>query len=131
MKKIKEEAKKNRILKPKIYIVGHANVGKSSFINKLIQSSNRFISSEKKKKMFYKTHPFEENEITNNEIGIGIGEKFDNEVDLTTSPLPGTTIGITKVNSMTMGLKVIHKNIDFYYFIILLFCYFFYFYLDF
>jgi ribosome biogenesis GTPase A len=116
MKKIKEEAKKNRILKPKVYIVGHANVGKSSFINKLIQSSNRFLSSEKKKKIFYKTHPFEENEIKNmeknqnkNEENFNefIEEKFDNEVDLTTSPLPGTTIGITKINSMTMGLKVI------------------------
>ena len=121
MKKIKEEAKKNRILRPKVYIVGHANVGKSSFINKLIQSSNKFLSTEKKKKIYYKTHPFEESEIisseknkinykNNNEnyenLNEFIEEKFDKEVDLTTSPLPGTTIGITKINSMTMGLKV-------------------------
>ncbi len=43
------------------------------------------------------------NKIEDNEIN-----DFENEniAKLTTSPLPGTTIGITKINSMSMGVKV-------------------------
>lgn len=53
------------------------------------------------------------NEAENNQspnITIESLDKSDieniEEPNLTTSPLPGTTIGITKVNSMTMGIKV-------------------------
>lgn len=131
MKKIKEQAKELRLLKPKIFVIGNANAGKSSFINKLIQTSNKFLSEEKKKKKLYKknyqiTDPRlinlenkNDGNLRNNEVNSEDEEKFssikknfenlsdqEDESKLTTSPLPGTTIGITKVNSMTMGVKV-------------------------
>lgn len=136
IKKIKEEAKEKRSLKPKFFILGNANVGKSSFINKLIQTSNKFLNEERKKKKQYKTNYSisdprlvdlnkEADEVAGKTAQAGQDaqgqensdlenltsrenseqEDFD-EVNLTTSPLPGTTIGITKVNSMTIGAKV-------------------------
>jgi ribosome biogenesis GTPase A len=92
LKKIKEMAKEERIARPKIYIIGNTNVGKSSFINKLIQRSNRFLKAEERDKTFYK-NTFNPSLLDN----------------LTESPLPGTTIGITKVEALTLGLKVILK----------------------
>ena len=88
LKKIKENAKEERSLKPKIYIVGNANVGKSSFINKLIERTNRF---EEKLPVYRKNYDIDTNQLT-------------------TSPLPGTTIGITKVEPVRLGLKVNFLN---------------------
>jgi len=132
IKNLKQKAKENRILKPKVFLIGNANAGKSSFINKLIQTSNKFLTDERRKKKLYKknyqiTDPtivnledegenqnslskeaekYQSPNMTNESL-----EKFDlenfEETNLTISPLPGTTIGITKVNSMTMGIKVI------------------------
>lgn len=107
-------------------MIGNANAGKSSFINKLIQTSNKFLNDEKRKKLQYKknfqiTDPTlvqleesdKENDTNsinneNEESNLNDLENFD-ETKLTTSPLPGTTIGITKINSMTMGVKVTIK----------------------
>jgi ribosome biogenesis GTPase A len=88
IRKIKENAKEDRIPKPKLFIIGNTNVGKSSFINKLIQRSNRFLSPEERNKTLY-NNTFNPNLLN----------------DLTESPLPGTTIGITKVESLTLGMK--------------------------
>ncbi len=48
IKKIKEKAKENRTPRPKIFVIGNANVGKSSFINKLIRRANRHLSEERR-----------------------------------------------------------------------------------
>jgi ribosome biogenesis GTPase A len=85
LKKVKEQGKSDRIPKPKVYIVGNANVGKSSFINKLIARTNRFDQPD----------PY----VKNYDIDVNV---------LTTSPLPGTTIGITKVEPIRLGLKVLY-----------------------
>jgi ribosome biogenesis GTPase A len=89
LKRIKDQAREDRVPRPKLFIIGNTNVGKSSFINKLIQRSNKFLSPEERNKSLYKSS-FNPNLLEN----------------LTESPLPGTTIGITKVDSMTLGLKL-------------------------
>jgi ribosome biogenesis GTPase A len=122
IKDIKEKAKEKRIPRPKIFIVGNTNVGKSTFINKLIQRSNKFIRDNQKNKEFYKKNyeinedsVFDEEQEKNKTIEDtqhqnDESESYDHlekEVsNLTTSPLPGTTIGITKVESMTLGVKL-------------------------
>lgn len=121
IKNIKQKAKDNKVIRPKIFLIGNANAGKSSFINKLIQTSNKFLTEERRKKKLYKknykiTDPTlinldkekqlnEDKQLENEEPEISDFENLE-ESNLTTSPLPGTTIGITKVNSMTMGIKV-------------------------
>ncbi len=122
IKNIKQKAKDNRVVRPKIFLIGNANSGKSSFINKLIQTSNKFLSEERRKKKLYKknyniTDPTlinldkelheKEDEIKpeNQESDNSESDNIE-EANLTTSPLPGTTIGITKVDSMTLGVKV-------------------------
>lgn len=98
-------------------MIGNANSGKSSFINKLIQTSNKFLTEERRKKKLYKknyiiTDPTlvnldkESQEKAENEDSDNSELENIEETKLTTSPLPGTTIGITKINSMTMGVKV-------------------------
>lgn len=91
IKKIKEKALENNMFRPKFYVVGNANVGKSSFINKLIQSTNKFISEGQRNKVFYKKN---------------LPEKIE-ESNLTASPLPGTTIGVTRVVAPSLGIKVL------------------------
>jgi len=123
IKNIKQKSKENKVLRPKIFLIGNANAGKSSFINKLIQTSNKFLTEERRKKKLYKknynitdprlvnldkdSHEKSENQANNEESDNSELENIE-ESNLTTSPLPGTTIGITKVNSMTMGIKVIY-----------------------
>ena len=125
IKNIKQKAKDNKVVRPKIFLIGNANAGKSSFINKLIQTSNKFLSEERRKKKLYRknyniTDPTlvnldkelqeKDNEMQgeNEDLDKSESENIE-EIKLTTSPLPGTTIGITKVNSMTMGIKVNFK----------------------
>lgn len=84
-----------KIPKVKIYVLGNANVGKSSFINKLIYRSSKYIKDE--------NQPLYKKDYKINEVSIL--EQSD-ESNLTTSPLPGTTIGITKVDSMKMGVRL-------------------------
>lgn len=104
-------------MRPKIFLIGNANAGKSSFINKLIQTSNKFLTEERRKKKLYKknykiTDPtlvnLDKDSKEQNENEDSDNSEIENveETNLTTSPLPGTTIGITKINSMTMGIKV-------------------------
>ena len=50
IKKVKEKAKEEKTPKPKIYVLGSANVGKSTFINKLIERSNKFMRENMKYK---------------------------------------------------------------------------------
>lgn len=98
IKMIKERAKEDRLLKPKIFVLGNTNVGKSSFINKLVQRSNRFLKSEDKNRQLYqKDYNITDSTVYNED---------KKESNLTTSPLPGTTIGITRVDSMTLGIRV-------------------------
>ncbi len=97
IKKIKEFAKENKIPRPKIFVIGNANVGKSSFINKLIRRANRHLSEERINKLNYQKN------YQINEKSIFEG---DDKSNLTASPLPGTTIGITKIESMKMGVKL-------------------------
>ena len=131
IKKFKEKAKEEKTPNPKIYVVGNANVGKSTFINKLIERSNKFMRENMKYKKNYtiteKSMYVTEKEkgiSRTNEVAENISDSEDNaeyqeeeiseesvqkvkEVStLTSSPLPGTTIGITKVESMRMGVKL-------------------------
>jgi ribosome biogenesis GTPase A len=99
VKTIKEKSKEEKVLRPKIFVVGNANVGKSSFINKLVQKSHKFLRENQRNKEFYKKN-YEINEPTL------MKQNSEGHANLTTSPLPGTTIGITKVEEMTMGVKL-------------------------
>jgi 30S ribosome assembly GTPase len=99
---IKDKAKENRVPRPKIFVIGCTNVGKSSFINKLIMRSNKVYDGTKLSKYEYK----KDYQINDNSIfEMEKGEKKE-ESHLTASPLPGTTIGITKVESMKFGIKL-------------------------
>lgn len=96
IKKIKERAKEEKIPRPKIFVLGYANVGKSSFINKLIHKSTRYLKDDEKHRQLYKKdYKIDESSLFEKE-----------ESNLTASPLPGTTIGVTKVESMKMGVKL-------------------------
>lgn len=139
IKLIKEKAKEEKTPKAKIYVVGNANVGKSTFINKLIERSNKFMRENLKYKKNYSIteksmyEPDKEAYFSNRVkqsvseeflIDDNKPEQFENSLDmkikfnefedseprevskLTSSPLPGTTIGITKVESMRMGIKL-------------------------
>jgi ribosome biogenesis GTPase A len=98
IKKIKELAKENKTPRPKIFVIGNANVGKSSFINKLIRRANRHLSEERINKLNYEKNY----DITEQSLFA----EQDDSSNLTASPLPGTTIGISKVESMKMGVKL-------------------------
>ncbi len=101
IKMIKEKAKENRVPRPKIFVIGSTNVGKSSFINKLIMRSNKHMDASRMSKFEYKKdYRINEKSIFEKEEGP------KEESHLTASPLPGTTIGITKVESMKFGIKL-------------------------
>jgi len=100
VKKIKERAKEEKIPRPKIYVIGFANVGKSSFINKLILRANKFVKERQINKIKYtKNYNIKDDSLFEKNEPL---EKSN----LTASPLPGTTIGITKIESMKMGVKL-------------------------
>lgn len=100
LKKIKEQFKKQNesFTKQKIYLIGPTNVGKSSFINKLMIRSNKLIDNNHSIQVYDKEDP----EIKENTA------KLDHLLPpkLTDSPLPGTTIGITKLEHMKLGVKL-------------------------
>lgn len=79
-------------------MLGSANVGKSTFINTLIRKSNRYYKKEK--------HTYEKNYDINEPSLLEKAEEKSNKNELTCSPLPGTTIGITKVESISLGVKL-------------------------
>ena len=54
IKKIREKAKEEKIPRPKIFVVGNANVGKSSFINKLIERSNSHLDESRLSRIRYR-----------------------------------------------------------------------------
>jgi ribosome biogenesis GTPase A len=99
IKMIKEKAKENKTPRPKIFVLGNTNVGKSSFINKLIYRCNKYAEKRMNTLEYKKDYQITENKV------FEIPEAPEGG-NLTASPLPGTTIGITKVESMKMGIKL-------------------------
>ena len=77
--------------KPSCFVLGNTNVGKSTFINKLIQATNRYPSTHKQTAELF-------SEETRKFI-CGTSK-------LTESTLPGTTLGIVKVKSANIGFKL-------------------------
>jgi len=87
----KSLAKKSR-KKPKIYVLGATNVGKSTFLNKLIDKTNYHPgkAEELKKKAEYA-------------LQIQESEKLP---ELTSSRLPGTTQGFVKISKAHIGFSL-------------------------
>jgi ribosome biogenesis GTPase A len=121
---------------PKIYILGNCNVGKSTFINMMINKTNINIlkakNSEMKLEKLVKKNTKATKEVLKELIdgnsSYKIEEKIEKELigdiendhsdnneknlfniekesNLTTSPLPGTTLNIKKVNFLKYGCK--------------------------
>lgn len=79
---------KNRLqgarYRPKIYVLGSTNSGKSTFLNAMLYKSHKY-SNKNKKRMLYR-------------------QKFD---VLTESPAPGTTLEMVTVEEFKIGFRVI------------------------
>ena len=95
LNKIKE--KNNLKEKRRIFVIGNTNVGKSTFINQLIHRSDRFHKTNPK---FYQSHV----SIADN-IKL-LTEQSLPKSNLTSSILAGTTLGITKVEDIHLGVRV-------------------------
>ena len=75
--------------KPKVFITGTTNVGKSTFLNKLINKSNYYSGIDKKK---------------NPKVDkLEVIKKFAEDPALTASSLPGTTQGFIKIKKAHVG----------------------------
>lgn len=70
--------------RPKIYVLGATNSGKSSFLNALLFKSTKYRNKNKKKKMYR--------------------QKYD---VLTESAAPGTTLEMVTVEEFKLGFRVI------------------------
>ena len=130
IKQMKNYYKENQIYfgKPKIFIIGNCNVGKSSFINKLTEKL--FLSKNKHKKeadeIFRKKVKQEQKDLIkeskSKETKINIDKEEEEKEDesdrvniedsnedeeeqtkLTCSAIPGTTLDINKINSIKYG----------------------------
>jgi 30S ribosome assembly GTPase len=89
-------------MKPKIFVMGCTNVGKSSFLNKLISFSTK-NKAVKQKGLSGKT--IYNRESDEHEPGLMKGSKLISEL-LTVSPIPGTTMDFIEVKSLKYGLKI-------------------------
>ncbi len=90
--------------KPKIYVIGNTNVGKSTFINKLINRSDNYHKA--KPKIHKSENSIAENIAELTELSIKHSQ-------LTSSVLAGTTVGVTKIEDIHLGVKVSLFNIKF------------------
>jgi ribosome biogenesis GTPase A len=98
IKKLKSNSTESYI-KERVYVIGNTNVGKSTFINQLINRSDFFSKGNQKKIDGFKS--IKEN-ISSLESLIS-----SKKSELTTSILSGTTIGITKIENIHLGIKVL------------------------
>jgi len=95
IKKIKESSTTKE--KPRVYVIGNTNVGKSTFINQLIYRSDKYHKNSPNLK-------FSHNSIAEN-IGL-LTEMSLKKSELTTSMLAGTTVGVTKIDDVHLGVRV-------------------------
>lgn len=104
MEKLKKVYVTDRIhkMKPKVFILGCTNAGKSSFLNKLISHTTKNKDKRQKGidgKVLY------DRESDNNDHGMMKGNKLLQDL-LTVSPIPGTTMDFIEVQDLKFGLKV-------------------------
>lgn len=107
LKAIREAARAQNQFKPKVFVLGNANVGKSSFINKLIQKANKFLKETERYSLYYRKGQRQVSDqfnMTTSSSNNTQTEQYSSH--LTASPLPGTTIGITRVEVPSLGIKV-------------------------
>ena len=98
IKKIKENNKQKE--KQRIYVIGNTNVGKSTFINQLINRSDKYHKTNSNYTASH--HSIAENIENITELAV----RRSGKSGLTASMLAGTTIGITKIDDINLGARV-------------------------
>ena len=89
-------------MKPKIFVLGCTNSGKSSFLNQVISYTTKNKDKRSKGK---KGKTLYDRETGDHEHGLMRNNKLMQEL-LTASPVPGTTMDFIEVQDIKFGLKI-------------------------
>lgn len=89
-------------MKPKIFVLGCTNSGKSSFLNKMISYMTK---NKDKKELGKRGKLLYDRETDDHEFGLLRNNRLMQEL-LTVSPVPGTTMDFIQVDDLKVGLKV-------------------------